>query len=400
MIPSVSREKLLEAMEEFDKELRSTDEWSSWKQKGTYKYAIVHDGHHYPVKQIISMATGEPKSSFSGGYEANNYVSKRGLSTVSLEDDNTTGLSIRDGLEEILAHYAAARASEPFKGHDLRHTFNGVSHAIAATNTVGGRPTLTVKASMGQGNWATIPWIALLDSRETNTIHRGVYCVYLFQEDMSGVYLTLAQGVTVPKAQFGGDAGARRHLRARAKDLRPRFEHLGQHGFTLDDDIDLHTQATLGKNYEASTILYKFYGIGSIPDDSVLIDDLETLLSAFEGYLQSQSDAKVAPSIEQLSAMTNFSPSQLTEIESLCSTKKQIIFEGPPGVGKTYVAELFARYFTGNQLEGAHDERIVVVQFHQSYGTRTSCKASVRIRMLGVSSSIVSKTAFSNIYAR
>lgn len=45
-----------------------------------------------------------------------------------------------------------------------------------------------------------------------------------------------------------------------------------------------------------------------------------------------------------------------------------MIFEGPPGAGKTYVAELFARHFTGNALEGPHDERIVVVQFHQSYG--------------------------------
>jgi hypothetical protein len=44
VIPSVSRVDLLEAMEEFDKELRGTQVWSNWERKGTYKYAIVHDG--------------------------------------------------------------------------------------------------------------------------------------------------------------------------------------------------------------------------------------------------------------------------------------------------------------------------------------------------------------------
>jgi 5-methylcytosine-specific restriction enzyme B len=241
VIPNVSREKLLEAMEEFDKELRDTEEWSSWEQKGTYKYAIVHDGQHYPVKQIISMAAGEPKTNFSGGYEANGYISKRGLRTLPLEDEKDDGLGIRDGLEEILANYPSARANEPFKGHELRSTFTGVTHAITAANAVSRRPTLMVKASMGQGNWATIPWISLLDTRETNTIQRGVYCVYLFREEMSGVYLALAQGVTEPKEQYGNAAQAREHLRAHAQDLRQHCENLPQHGFTLDDNIDLHT---------------------------------------------------------------------------------------------------------------------------------------------------------------
>jgi hypothetical protein len=147
LISDVPREALLEAMEEFDKELRDTEEWSGWEQKGTYKYAIVNDGQHYPVKQIISMATGEPKTNFSGGYEANSYVSKRGLSIVALQNGTT---EIRDGLEEILAHYASARANEPFGGHKLRSTFKGVSDAVAASGVVRRRPTLIAKPSMAK----------------------------------------------------------------------------------------------------------------------------------------------------------------------------------------------------------------------------------------------------------
>ena len=116
MIPDVSREALLGATEEFDKELRDTEEWSGWEEKGIYKYAIVHEGQHYPVKQIISMATGEPKTNFSGGFEANAYVSKRGLSVVSLQSGTTVvdSLTIRDSLEAILTRYASSRANEPF----------------------------------------------------------------------------------------------------------------------------------------------------------------------------------------------------------------------------------------------------------------------------------------------
>ena len=40
-----------------------------------------------------------------------------------------------------------------------------------------------------------------LDVRETGTTQHGVYPVLLFRQDMTGVYLTLAQGVTEPKQQ-------------------------------------------------------------------------------------------------------------------------------------------------------------------------------------------------------
>ncbi len=75
-----------------------------------------------------------------------------------------------------------------------------------------------------------------------------------------------------------------------------------------------------------------------------------------------------APYLRYLHKKTYLDAIDLVEIESLLLDKKQIIFEGPPGSGKTFLADLFARYFTENPLEGEHDERIEVVQFHQSYG--------------------------------
>jgi hypothetical protein len=61
------------------------------------------------------MAAGEPKTNFSGGYEANSYISKRGLRTLPLEHEKDDGLGIRDGLEEILANYSSTRANNPLR---------------------------------------------------------------------------------------------------------------------------------------------------------------------------------------------------------------------------------------------------------------------------------------------
>ena len=50
-----------------------------------------------------------------------------------------------------------------------------------------------------------------MDRRETVSTQQGVYGVWLFRKDMTGVYLTLNQGVTEPYKRLG-TAGAREFL--------------------------------------------------------------------------------------------------------------------------------------------------------------------------------------------
>ena len=59
-IPSVPLEALHAAMARFDHELRDTPDWAGWESNKAHLYAIAHAGQRYPVKQVVSMATGLP----------------------------------------------------------------------------------------------------------------------------------------------------------------------------------------------------------------------------------------------------------------------------------------------------------------------------------------------------
>lgn len=83
-----SRDELLQAMDLFDQTCRDADEWAGWEQNRTYKYAIEKEERRYPVKKIVSLATGIPVNDFSGGVDpghANEVVERTGLKVISLE---------------------------------------------------------------------------------------------------------------------------------------------------------------------------------------------------------------------------------------------------------------------------------------------------------------------------
>lgn len=70
----------------------------------------------------------------------------------------------------------------------------------------------------------------------------------------------------------------------------------------------------------------------------------------------------------ELLSRTHLTGVEIRDILDLLKTKQQVILEGPPGAGKTYVGELIGRYFSNNPFEGPTDSQYSIVQFHQSYG--------------------------------
>lgn len=195
---------------------------------------------------------------------------------------------ISTAFDEILSSYLRARFEQFGREHPLWRVFENLTKYLQ-THVKNRRPRLIVKASPGKGNWARVPWIAFLDSRETYSTTVGIYPVYLFREDMSAVYITFNQGVTRLKEKHGIPE-SRRILSQRAEELRklPSVQSLEEFGFLVDNKIDLHTSRGLGKSYEESTICYKPYLKGAIPKDYEILNDLEQVLRAYDEYLERQ----------------------------------------------------------------------------------------------------------------
>lgn len=281
--------------------------------------------------------------------------------TNSMAIVDVSGNRIKTALDNILSVYLRARRKPFGREPALWKAFAGLSKHLE--NHTSNRLTIKIKWSVGKGAWARVPWIALLDERETNTTRNGVYPVYLFREDLSGVYLALNQGIGLLQNKQGAPR-SRRILRERAEQLRRDLQALKllkSAGFSVDEKIDLHTSGELAKNYEASIIGYKLYRRGDIPSDAELLNDLEQLLTAYEAYLKRQPFrtrqapalklvSEPSPKHEELSAAVQdvisyiadqgfvYEPWQIAQYITAVRTKPFLILGGMSGTGKSKLA--------------------------------------------------------------
>ena len=117
-LPIVDRPELLAAFEGFDQQIRNTVAWADWEVNAAHIFAVVHDGKRYPPKKIISIATGMPVDSFSGGHQSNTYLTALGFEVVHLEHNSSLKLApsfevgrVYDRWSEINDPYGGSRQS-------------------------------------------------------------------------------------------------------------------------------------------------------------------------------------------------------------------------------------------------------------------------------------------------
>ena len=107
---------------------------------------------------------------------------------------------LHDSFARILSEYL--QESEKDLVENSLASFIRTEVPIFITNLLENPERYKVVGSSGQGNWASCPWIAIFDRLVTETAQSGYYPVYLFREDMSGLYLSLNQGVTEVKEKY------------------------------------------------------------------------------------------------------------------------------------------------------------------------------------------------------
>ena len=177
---------------------------------------------------------------------------------------------LRETIEEYLIE-----KQNPFTGNylgqRLRHDFPIILAGIIQDNE-----RYKVQGSVGKGKWTDNPWIAILDTLITETPQAGYYPVFLFKKDMSGVYLSLNQGVTEVNENYRSET--KNILRLRAQDYRAKLDY-------EDNDlveIDLNSTTTNARLYVAGNIIAKYYPANNLPTSDALIEDVLQYMHYYE----------------------------------------------------------------------------------------------------------------------
>ncbi|MBP0840856.1 DUF3578 domain-containing protein [Bacillus anthracis] len=279
-----------------------------------------------------------------------------------VKDDGEKGGSMNSNLREkfltVMNEYLQAR-TERFAGHKMGSVVrNEMTTEITRLPFID-HSQYVVTGSVGQGNWAAVPWLAIMNKDITTSTQRGYYIVYLFSEDMERLYLTLAQGVTETTKE---------EMQKIKEEIREQI-HMSQK-VKKDDDIFLGTSPK-AKGYANSTAAYIAYDVNKMPSEKELVEDLEEMLRYYEGfiaykeegtkyemiyerkevYLDQQSIIDYVSSYIQSKGFF-YEKKDLVNFFLSLKTKPFVILSGISGTGKTKIVQWFAESLGATEENG------------------------------------------------
>ncbi|TKC19126.1 MrcB family domain-containing protein [Robertmurraya kyonggiensis] len=295
-----------------------------------------------------------------------NWSPKEHYFETSIHKEQFMTSNIKNSLLRIMNEYIDAKR-ESFGGHplgafvrrDIPTEFMQLPF-IDSTDYV-------VTGSVGQGNWASVPWIAIMHRSITMSTQRGYYIVYLFSEDMQHVYLTLAQGVT--------ETSNEDMLRIK-QEIRESIRLSRK--VQKDDNIDLGPSKK-ARDYAYSTAAYIRYDLNSMPEEHVFVSDLNEMVEIYQNFITIKNGKTSMvyetsnPKERVLEKMPdNFSYKDLTthiynyitskgfyynkgEVTNLflsLKSKPFVILSGISGTGKTKMVQWFAESLGANENNG------------------------------------------------
>jgi hypothetical protein len=385
----ITRESILQAIDEYDRLGQDVflDKYGFGRARS---YFLRHQDRTYDSKAIFGAAYGYAvpdegplgSSDFSGG-ERQVARNMRNLGFEVESTNSRTGTTIGGVFDRILAlqsDWTAQNTPEmDERGQLTRNTGpNALSTLVTQLEAVPVED-LEVEGRDGTGMKTRVPWIRIHSLSRSPSATAGWYLVFLFSFTGDTVYLSLNQGTTEWQ---DGEFKPRPpdEITANAKNAR---ELIGDRSGRYVENIELNDVGNLGKGYEIGNVYAVGYNAGSIPNDDAILDDIDELLGflgTIYGAEERSQDDPAAESESQpkqlsmltldwdwLEAKTLWPKSELERIvDSLQDASPQVILAGPPGTGKTWIAEALATFLTGDR-EGDRSHH-QVVQFHPSYG--------------------------------
>ncbi|MCV9885114.1 MrcB family domain-containing protein [Metabacillus halosaccharovorans] len=282
------------------------------------------------------------------------------LEQVGLVDEEWNVIvdgELRSSLLKVMNEYLNAK-NGPFAGHELGGTIRNVIPSLLGNLYFIDKNQYTIKGSVGQGNWASVPWVAVMNNKVTTSTQRGYYIVYLFSEDMKSLYLTIAQGVTET-----------------SRDEMEKVSQSLRHSISMNNRVikgnDLNLgQSSKAKEYELSTAAYIPYSIDHMPSEQQLIRDLEEMVGYYEEFIIIKDNpanelVKEPPTpyysmseiIDQINTYIAskgfyYKKEEIINLFLSLKTKPFVIISGISGTGKTKVVQWFAESIGATEDNG------------------------------------------------
>jgi energy-coupling factor transporter ATP-binding protein EcfA2 len=173
---------------------------------------------------------------------------------------------------------------------EIQDLFRQAAQAIDEQVTAQLGDQWVVEYGFGQGSMAHIPHIAVMRKDVTESVHRGVYVVYLFDPIENQVYLTLNQGAAELNrlAQSTDiDEKAAELLKKQAdyyRGMPDSSDYGSMSGPWKAGSASLSGSLRRAKNYNNGTILHTDYTAESI-DEREVVNELLGLVSIYDSFL-------------------------------------------------------------------------------------------------------------------
>lgn len=238
------------------------------------RYFVTLNGKKYDSKAIVGAAHGiqHPElghltaTDFTGGESSVvPLLNKLGFSVID-EAEGAEHLELSSVLLQICVEIKAReQTSATFSSERLSQLV--AEDAVAIIRAVV-RGEAEVVGRTGIGTAADVPWVGIFLPDSEPSAKQGFYLVYLFSKDGSGVYLSLNQGTEEVR-------GGMEVLRKRALDLRTATGSQPD----LLEDIDLKSENTRPRKYEAGSAYAIYYSAETMPEDERVTSDLRRMLT-------------------------------------------------------------------------------------------------------------------------
>ena len=148
-----------------------------------------------------------------------------------------------------------------------------------------------IDASVGDGNLAAIPWLAIMEKGITSSVRNGYFVVFLFSRSTSKLYLSLGIGATQFQEIYNKNQKCIDEIKLAADTFRNQFKDYFK-GYSyknidlLEDNLTFEeplkgSSRNLVSCYQAGTIINEVYDVNDL-DEKKIYSDLDNYVDIYE----------------------------------------------------------------------------------------------------------------------